>query len=124
MTRSAMPPRPAPAPEDLTPEELRNIGRLLRCVSSEFWLPASALSVDLGIKERDLRTLVHRACEYGLPIVSGNRGYKLGGVKEAEACIARLEGHAKATLTRVAALRRYVAAQHTGTMEGFWEAQP
>lgn len=106
-----IPPRPAPAPQALTAQELFDIGRLLRCLSSEFWLPASALALDLSMSERGVRECVHRASEYGIPVVSGNRGYKIGGVQEAEACIRRLESHAKKELARVAGLRRYIESQ-------------
>ena len=103
--------RPARGPQDLTAQELRDIGRLLRCLSSEYWLPASALASDLSMNERGVRGCVHRARQYGLPVISGNLGYKIGGVKEAEACAARLESHAKKELARAADLRRYVASQ-------------
>ena len=103
----------------LSQRRLDQIARLLADLSHEFPHPASALAVDLGVSQRRLRDIVRDARQHGLPIISGDDGYRLGRRDELERCALRLEAHAKQELARVSDLRRIARKAARGP--GLWD---
>lgn len=116
--------RPAKAPRPLTESELLHVNRILSLLSVDYWLPASALAINVGVGERQLRRLVHLAREREMPIVSSNLGYKIRKTdEEAQAFERRVGGNARGQLAIAGSVMRGSVRDPRGVFDGYG-AQP
>ena len=73
----------------------------------DYWQSAERISMMMGITERKLREHVHEQRMQGVPILSGDRGYKLAkDYSEIEETIRRIEAHSLSQLEMCRALKK------------------
>ena len=81
--------------------------QISRFLNKEHWISASELEIATGLTERKIRDLVRAERLAGVPIVSGDKGYKIAkSYSEIEDLIARIKSHALSELEIVSAINR------------------
>lgn len=80
---------------------------LEKYLSTECWVSAKYLEVKTGLTERKIRDVVRSERESGVPILSGDSGYKLArDYSEIEPTVARLTAHGLSEIKIASALKR------------------
>ena len=110
------------APSSAVAERLEDLTAKLEADLSQaaIWLPAcsDARSVArrLGVTTRYLRRVVAAARVAGVPVVSGDFGYRMpSSPEDAEACAQRLRAHAKEELLAASRLERWAQRKRETT---------